>query len=99
MPTLVRLPLLKPTVITLFIMSVGQIFRSDFGLFYQVTRNSGLLYDYTRTIDVYVYQALMKNSDYAMSSAASVYQSVVGFVLIVAANKIVKRYQASMALF
>ena len=95
----ITLPLLKPTVITLFIMSVGQIFRSDFGLFYQVTRNSGLLYDYTRTIDVYVYQALMKNSDYAMSSAASVYQSVVGFVLIVAANKIVKRYQASMALF
>ena len=95
----ITLPLLKPTVITLFIMSVGQIFRSDFGLFYQVTRNSGLLYDYTRTIDVYVYQALMKNSDYAMSSAASVYQSVVGFVLIVAANRIVKRYQASMALF
>ena len=95
----ITLPLLKPTVITLFIMSVGQIFRSDFGLFYQVTRNSGLLYDYTRTIDVYVYQALMKNSDYAMSSAASVYQSVVGFVLIVTANKIVKRYQASMALF
>ena len=95
----ITLPLLKPTVITLFIMSVGQIFRSDFGLFYQVTRNSGLLYDYTRTIDVYVYQALMKNSDYAMSSAASVYQSVVGFVLIVAANRIVKRYQSSMALF
>ena len=95
----ITLPLLKPTVITLFIMSVGQIFRSDFGLFYQVTRNSGLLYDYTRTIDVYVYQALMKNSDYAMSSAASVYQSIVGFVLIVTANKIVKRYQASMALF
>lgn len=95
----ITLPLLKPTVITLFIMSVGQIFRSDFGLFYQVTKNSGLLYEYTRTIDVYVYQALMKNSDYAMSSAASVYQSVVGFVLIILANKIVKRYQANMALF
>ena len=95
----ITLPLLKPTVISLFILSIGQIFRSDFGLFYQVTKNSGLLYDYTRTIDVYVYQALMKNSDYAMSSAASVYQSVVGFVLIVLANKIVHRYQPSMALF
>ena len=95
----ITLPLLKPTVITLFILSVGQIFRSDFGLFYQVTKNSGALYDYTRTIDVYVYQALMKNSDYGMSGAASVYQSVVGFVLIVLANQIIKKYQKNSALF
>jgi len=95
----ITLPLLKPTVITLFILSIGQIFRSDFGLFFQVTKNSGALYDYTRTIDVYVYQALMKNSDYGMSSAASVYQSVVGFILILVANKIVRKYQESSALF
>ena len=95
----ITLPLLKPTMITLMILSVGQIFRSDFGLFYQVTRNSGPLYDYTRTIDVYVYQALMKNSDYSMSSAASVLQSVVGFIMIVASNQIVRRYQADAALF
>ena len=95
----ITLPLLKPTVITLFILAVGQIFRSDFGLFYQIPRNSGPLYDVTRTIDVYVYQALMKNSDYAMSSAASVYQSVVGFVLIVAANGFIRKYQKSSALF
>lgn len=95
----ITLPLLKPTVITMFILSVGQIFRSDFGLFYQVTKNSGPLYEYTRTIDVYVYQALMKNSDYGMSSAASVYQSVVGFILILIANQIVKKYQESSALF
>lgn len=95
----ITLPLLKTTIITLFILSIGQVFRSDFGLFYQVTKNSGPLYDFTRTIDVYVYQALMKNSDYSMSSAASVYQSVVGFVLIVVANKIVKRHQPNSALF
>lgn len=95
----ITLPLLKPTVITMFILSVGQIFRSDFGLFYQVTKNSGPLYDYTRTIDVYVYQALMKNSDYGMSSAASVYQSIVGFILILIANQVVKKYQESSALF
>lgn len=95
----ITLPLLKPTVITLFILAVGQIFRSDFGLFYQVTKNSGPLYEFTRTIDVYVYQALMKNSDYGMSSAASFYQSIVGFILILIANKIVKKYQASSALF
>ena len=95
----ITLPLLKPTLITLFILSVGQIFRSDFGLFYQMPRNSGALYSVTRTLDVYVYQALMKNNDYSMSSAASVFQSVVGFVLIIAANKLVKRYESNSALF
>lgn len=95
----ITLPLLKTTIITLFILSVGQVFRSDFGLFYQVTKNSGPLYEYTRTIDVYVYQALMKNSDYAMSSAAGVYQSVVGFFLIIIANKIVKKNHPNSALF
>lgn len=95
----ITLPLLKPTVITMFILTVGQVFRSDFGLFYQVTRNSGPLYEYTRTIDVYVYQALMKNADYGMSSAASVYQSICGFILIVAANQFIKKYQANSALF
>ena len=95
----ITLPLLKPTLITLFILSVGQIFRSDFGLFYQMPRNSGALYSVTRTLDVYVYQALMKNNDYSMSSAASVFQSVVGFILIIAANKLVKRYESNSALF
>lgn len=95
----ITLPLLKPTVITLFILSVGQIFRSDFGLFYQMPRNSGTLYPVTRTLDVYIYQALMKNNDYAMSSAASVYQSVVGFVLIVCANQVIRKYESSSALF
>lgn len=95
----ITLPLLKPTVITLFILSVGQIFRSDFGLFYQMPRNSGALYSVTRTLDVYIYQALMKNNDYSMSSAASVYQSIVGFILIIGANKLVKRYESRSALF
>ncbi|HHV09394.1 MAG TPA: sugar ABC transporter permease [Clostridiales bacterium] len=95
----ITLPLLKPTLITLFILSVGQIFRSDFGLFYQMPRNSGALYPVTRTLDVYIYQALMKNNDYSMSSAASVYQSIVGFVLIIGANKLVKKYESSSSLF
>lgn len=95
----ITLPLLKPTIITMLILAVGQIFRSDFGLFYQIPQNSGALYETTRTLDVYVYQALMKNSDYGMSSAASFYQSIVGFILIVAANKIIKKYQSSSALF
>ena len=95
----ITLPLLKPTVLTLMILAAGQMFRSDFGLFYQIPRNSGILYDVTRTIDVYVYQALMKNSDYGMSSAASVYQSIVGFVLIVAVNKLAKKYNPESSIF
>ncbi len=95
----ITLPMLKPTFITMLILSVGQIFRSDFGLFYQMTRNSGALYDVTRTIDVYVYNALMKNNDYGMSGAASVVQSVVGLVLIVTVNKIIRKTSSENALF
>lgn len=95
----ITLPLLKPTVITLMIIAVGQIFRSDFGLFYQVPRNSGTLYAATRTLDVYVYQALLKYSDYAMSSAASFYQSVVGLVLILIVNKVIQKTSPESALF
>ncbi|MDO3411922.1 ABC transporter permease subunit [Saccharibacillus sp. CPCC 101409] len=95
----ITLPLLKPTFITLFILAVGQVFRSDFGLFYQMPQNSGALYSVTRTLDVYVYQALLRNSDYGMSSAASFYQSIVGFVLILAANFFIKKYNRENALF
>lgn len=95
----ITLPLLKPTVITLLILSIGQIFRSDFGLFYQMPQRSGSLYPVTRTLDVYVYEALMKNGDFGMSSAAAFYQSIVGFVLIIAANKVVKKYNPESALF
>lgn len=95
----ITLPLLKPSIITMFVLQLGRIFFSDFGLFYQVTRNSGTLYSVTRTIDVYVYNALMQNSDFGMSSAASVYQSLVGFVLIVAANAVIRRVSRENALF
>lgn len=95
----ITLPLISPTVITMFILSVGRIFYSDFGLFYQVPRNSGTLYSVTRTIDVYVYNALMQSSDFGMSSAASVYQSLVGFVLVVAANLLIRKLSRENALF
>ncbi len=95
----ITLPLLKPTVITMFILSLGNIMGSDFGLFYQLPRNSGALYGVTRTLDVYVYNALMKNNDFGMSSAASFFQAVIGFVLIIVANKLVSRVNREQALF
>ena len=95
----ITLPLLKPTIITMVLMSVGRIFYSDFGLFYQVTMNSGALYEYTSTIDTYVYRALLQMNDLSMSSAAALYQSAVGFVLIVAVNAIVRKVDSENALF
>ena len=85
------LPCLLPTIITLTLMSIGKIFYSDFGLFYQVPMDSGPLLDITSTIDTYVYRGLIRLNDIGMSSAAGFYQSVVGFVLVLLANWTVKK--------
>ncbi|THF80313.1 ABC transporter permease [Cohnella fermenti] len=95
----ITLPLLKPTVIVLCLMSIGRIFNSDFGLFYQVPLNAGALYSTTQTIDTYVYRALMQLNDIGMSAAAGLYQSLVGFVLVLVVNAIVKRVNSENALF
>ncbi len=95
----ITLPLLKPTIIMLVILNIGQIFRSDFGLFYQVPMNQGALYSTTQTIDTYVYRALLVNNNLGMSAAASFLQSVVGFIFIVAANAIVRKIDENSSLF
>ena len=95
----VTLPLIKPTVVTLLILNCGNIMRSDFGLFYQVPQNSGLLYSVTDTIDTYVYRMLMINNNIGVSSAAGFVQSVVGFVLVVAVNLIIRKIDKENALF
>lgn len=95
----ITLPLLKPMVIMLVIMSVGRIFNSDFGLFYQLPMNSGALYPTTQTIDTYVYRGLMQLNDVSMSAAAGLYQSVVGFVLVILANSVVRKVSNENALF
>ena len=92
-------PQLVPTIITLMILSVGRIFASDFGLFYQIPRNTGALYNATQTIDVYVYNALMQRSDYGMASAASVFQSIVGFLMVMVTNAIVRKVSRENAMF
>ena len=95
----VTLPQLKPMITLMILMSCGRIFSSDFGLFYQVPMGSGVLYDVTSTIDTYVYRGLMENYNVPMSAAAGAYQSIVGFVLVVIANKIVSKFSAENALF
>ena len=93
------LPSLRGTIITLTLMSVGRIFYSDFGLFYQVPMDSGLLYDVTNTIDTYVYRSLLKLNDVGRASAAGFYQSIVGFVIVLGANFAVRRIDKENALF
>ena len=95
----ITLPALKPTIITLTLMAIGRIFYSDFGLFYQVPMNSGPLLDVTNTIDTYVYRGLMSLNNISMASAAGVYQSLIGFLLVLAANFIVKKSSSENALF
>lgn len=95
----ITLPLLRPTIIMLTLMAVGRIFYSDFGLFYQVPQNSGALLPVTNTIDTYVYRGLLELGDISMSAAAGVYQSLVGFALVLTANLVVRRLDPDSALF
>lgn len=73
--------------------------KGNFELFYQLVGKNGALYEATDIIDTYVYRALMVNYDIGMSSAAGLYQSVFGFLLVVTVNGLVKKYEASYALF
>ena len=95
----ITLPCLKPMMIVLTILAIGRIFYADFGLFFQLPRDSGPLYDVTQVIDTYVYRALKETGNVGMASAASLYQSVVGFVLVVGTNLVVRKMDPDSALF
>lgn len=95
----ITIPLITPVIVMLTLLSIGRMFYSDFGLFYQVPMNSGMLNDTTNVIDTYVYRSLMIMGDIGMASAAGVYQSIVGFVLVLSANYIVRKFNRENALF
>ncbi len=95
----ITLPCLRPTIITMFILSISKIFFSDFGLFYQVPKNSGILYPVTQTIDTYVFNALMNQNNPGMSAAAGLFQSVVGCILVVLSNMLIRKVSKEDALF
>ena len=95
----VTLPLLIPSIITLFLLSISRIFYSDFGLFYLIPQNSGSLFDVTSTIDTYVYRSLMAPGGIGRSAATGLLQALVGFVLVLAANAVIRKADASNAMF
>ncbi|MFD1138454.1 ABC transporter permease [Paenibacillus urinalis] len=95
----ITIPLLSPIIIIMTLLAVGRIFYADFGLFYQVPRDSGLLYGVTNVIDTYVYRGLKTSGEIGMSTAAGLYQSVVGFVLVIISNYIVRKIDKDSALF
>lgn len=95
----ITLPHLKFILCINLINAVGGMFRSDFGLFYTVTRNSGSLYSVTQTLDVYIYNALQSMTNLGMTTAAGLYQSIVGFILVLIANKVIKIIDPDSAMF
>ena len=95
----ITLPCLVPSLITMGLLSIGKIFCSDFGLFYQVPQNSGALFSTTQTIDTYVYRALMSAGGIGRSAAAGFFQSVMGFFMVILANAIVRKVSRENAMF
>ncbi|MDZ5711424.1 ABC transporter permease [Jeotgalibacillus haloalkalitolerans] len=95
----VTIPMIMPLIVILTILNIGSIFSADFGLFYQIPRDSGPLYSVTNVIDTYVYRGLMTMGDIGMSTAAGLYQATVGFILILLTNYIVRKIDEENALF
>ncbi len=95
----VTIPQIKPIISIMLILAVGNIFRADFGLFYNVPQNSGPLTSVTMVIDTYVYKGISTSGDLGMSAAAGFYQSVVGCFLLITTNHIAKKLDPETGLF
>lgn len=95
----VILPTLIPLITILTILKIGNIFRADFGLFYQLTRDVGALYPTTDVIDTYIFRTMRVVGDMGMGSAVGLVQSLVGLVLVIATNAAAKKIDPDSALF
>ena len=95
----ITLPELIPMITVMLLLSVGGIMKSDTGLFYQVTRNSGILFSKTQVIDSYVLNSILKSSNFGYTAAATFFQSVVGLVMMLIANGAVRKLAPENSLF
>jgi putative aldouronate transport system permease protein len=95
----ITIPSLQPTIIILFLLAVGRIFRGNFDMFYQTIQNNGMLFNATDVIDTFVFRSLIYSNDLGMSSAAGLYQSVLCFVILMLVNMLVRKIEPDYALF
>ncbi|MCL2138341.1 MAG: ABC transporter permease subunit [Treponema sp.] len=95
----ITLPSIRPTIIIMLLLQIGRILRGDFEMFYQIVGNNGQLFNATDIIDTYVFRSLLSSVNIGMTAAASLYQSVLCFIIIITVNHIVKKVEADYALF
>jgi putative aldouronate transport system permease protein len=95
----ITFPSIRPTLITMLLLQVGRILRGDFEMFYQIVGNNGQLFNTTDVIDTFVFRSLITSANIGMTAAASLYQSVLCFLIIILVNYIVKKVEAEYALF
>ena len=95
----ITLPCLTPIIVVMSILAIGNIFRADFGLFYQLTRDIGALYSTTDVMDTYIFRSMRVIGDFSISAAAGLLQSVVGFLLVILTNYCVGKIEPDNALF
>mgnify|MGYP000220995539 CR=1 FL=1 len=95
----ISVPLLTPLIILIVLLQVGRIFYSDFGMFYFLTADSGALYPTTDIIDTYVFRALRVSGDVGMATAVGLYQALVGFILVVTTNMMLRKFNKENAIF
>jgi putative aldouronate transport system permease protein len=100
--THVTFPMVLPLLVINLLLEMAYIMNADFGLFFQVTRNQPLLYPVTDVLDTYIYRSLTVTNNISMASAAQFYQSIIGFMLVLLFNWIVRRIERAdepMSLF
>lgn len=95
----ITLPAIRPTIITMLLLNVGRILRGDFEMFYQIVGNNGQLFNATDVIDTYVFRSLTTSSNMGMTAAATLYQSVLCFIIIMLVNGLIRKVDADNSLF
>lgn len=89
----ITFPIVTPLLVINLLLAMGSIMNADFGLFFQVTRNQALLYPTTDVLDTFIYRSLLVTNNVSMAAAAQFYQSIVGFILVITFNWIVRRIE------
>ena len=90
---------MKPTIVILLLFALGGIVKGDFGLFYNIVGTNSLLYPTTDIIETYVYRATMTDFNFSYASAVGLYQSIIGFVMVMVVNGVVKKIEPDYSLF